>query len=215
MNQSGFELYMLPDNSWRITRMLDLTTKIVYIPDVIDGHSVSMIGEDVFMDNRYVEEVYLPCTISRIEAYAFAGCTNLKTVHCAYKGIPIEICESAFEDCVNLQTLYLGNIVSIGKMAFYNCKALTQFPFSECSSVQTFGRMAFALSGIKNLCVFDNQRVSQNMFKNCKIEIISLQNELHCDTGFYKLLENAKVLVAPNSPLLDLIYFGIDVEESI
>lgn len=215
MNKSGFQLYMLSDNSWCITKILDSTTKIVRVPETIDGYPVSMIGEDVFMDNRFVEGVYLPRTVVTIGAYAFAGCTNLKIVQRVYTSNPIDINESAFEDCVNLQEVYFSNILSIKPLAFYNCKALTYFPFTECSQVQTFGNMSFALSGIKTLHLFDHQKVSRRIFHKCEINEVFLQNELHCDNCFYELLEKAKVFVAPSSPLLDLIYLGINVEEAI
>lgn len=213
MSNSEFQLYMLSDNSWCITKTLNPTTKIVHIPENIDGHPVSMIGEDVFMDNRFIEEVYLPGTIITIGAYAFAGCTNLKIVQRIYTDNPITINENAFEDCVHLQKVYLNNIFSIQPMAFYNCKELTYFPFIECSQVQTFGNMSFALSGIKTIILFNHQKVFQRIFHRCDITEVFLQNELHCDNCFYELLKKAKVLVVPNSPLLDLIYFGIDVEE--
>lgn len=52
----------------------------VYIPDTIDGHTVSKIAENSFSDTDIVT-VTLPDTVKIIERYAFAGCSSLRSIY--------------------------------------------------------------------------------------------------------------------------------------
>ena len=49
----------------------------VVIPEVVDGKTVTQIGEGAFEENTALESIDLPDTITIIGKRAFKGCSNL------------------------------------------------------------------------------------------------------------------------------------------
>ena len=47
------------------------------IPGTVNGMTVTEIGEEAFMDNKYLVSIDLPDTITVIRARAFKNCSNL------------------------------------------------------------------------------------------------------------------------------------------
>lgn len=99
---------------------------IVEIPDEIDGKVVSEIGDSCFSQNkkykeyiettpidyscelcgRYIEEVYLPKTITKIGSWAFYNCRSLKKL--SIHEID-EVGSDAFMNCIQLHTLHVSS----------------------------------------------------------------------------------------------------------
>ena len=133
--------------SCTITGMLPHSTK-VYIPQVIDGYTVTAIDDYVFSDCRYITFIEIPETVLSIGVYAFSNCTNLTSVtipdsvtsigDCAFGGcsrltsvtIPdsvTSIGDSAFGGCSSLTSVTIpDSVTSIGYSAFYGCSSLTR-----------------------------------------------------------------------------------------
>ncbi len=55
--------------------------KYVIIPDNIAKYHVGSIATDTFQNNKEVEYLYIPASVSVIEPQAFKGCTSLRTVN--------------------------------------------------------------------------------------------------------------------------------------
>ena len=53
----------------------------VIIPDNIAKYHVGSIASDTFQNNKEVEYLYIPASVSVIDAQAFKGCTSLRTVN--------------------------------------------------------------------------------------------------------------------------------------
>ncbi len=53
----------------------------VIIPDNIAKYHVGSIASDTFQNNKEVEYLYIPASVSVIDSYAFKGCTSLRTVN--------------------------------------------------------------------------------------------------------------------------------------
>ncbi|MGL4948518.1 MAG: leucine-rich repeat protein [Mycoplasma sp.] len=54
------------------------TTTSLEIPSDISGINVVAIAEDAFKNNKKIENITLPPTMTKIGSYAFSGCTSLK-----------------------------------------------------------------------------------------------------------------------------------------
>ena len=77
---------------------------------------------------------------TRLEARAFADCTNLETIslpNVTYIG------NEAFDNCTNLETISLPNVTRIGNEAFDNCARLKEVRISDRGSKLTIGAKAF------------------------------------------------------------------------
>ena len=53
------------------------TATSLTIPETVEGMTVVEIGEEAFMDNKYLVSIDLPDTITVIRARAFKNCSNL------------------------------------------------------------------------------------------------------------------------------------------
>lgn len=53
----------------------------VIIPDNIAKYHVASIASDTFQNNKEIKYLYIPASVSVIEAHAFNGCTELRTVN--------------------------------------------------------------------------------------------------------------------------------------
>ncbi len=136
----------------------------VIIPEALEGHPVTEIGERAFEGCSYVTSVTIPDGVTTIGDYAFAFCRSLISV-----GIPDsveEIGTASFIGCVELVYVTLPDgTKSIGRDAFFGCKGLTSIiipdgveeiggsAFSDCTgltsvtipgSVKTLGEFVFS-----------------------------------------------------------------------
>lgn len=99
---------------------------IVDIPDELDGHPVTMLGEFSFWKCMSLQEVNCKRRHKRgleltISPYTFSECDNLRMVflHCDY----VDIKENAFTGCSDLHTLQIDA---------WNCN-IERFAFRGCS----------------------------------------------------------------------------------
>lgn len=96
----------------------------VDIPDMLDGHSVSRIGDHAFSWRILLRNVTVPKGIEEIGSSAFAGCNNLRSVKLP-DGIKI-IGDNAFSECGNLAEVQIPqSVISIGRWAFSGCHSLS------------------------------------------------------------------------------------------
>ncbi len=52
----------------------------LFIPETIDGHTVTAIGNRAFKGNLRLAAVTIPDTVTEIEEDAFSGCTGLTSI---------------------------------------------------------------------------------------------------------------------------------------
>lgn len=112
----------------------------VVIPEkVYNGtkeYTVTGIGF-TFQDNKTLEKVTWPSTVTEIPSGMFSGCSNLKTVENIKEVTSIG--GSAFIGCNNLIALDLG-LCGIGSQAFNGCSKLQSIGESaKCTSVDIHG----------------------------------------------------------------------------
>lgn len=123
---SGDFIYEIQhDDSAMVVRYCGKDT-IVDIPDELDGHPVTMLGEFSFWKCMSLQEVNCKRRHKRdleltISSHAFSECDNLRMVflHCNY----VDIKENAFTGCSDLHTLQIDA---------WNCN-IERFAFRGCS----------------------------------------------------------------------------------
>ena len=153
-----------------LTKYTGKDSKII-IPD-----GVKKIDRNVFYNQEFIEEIYIPESIEIIEENNFIECKNLKfnvvdkikylgnekspylvliSSDRDIKDAPIQegcklIMSNAFNECYNLSKINLPSSVRyIGYMAFYNCNSLSELSFSE--NIKTIESNAFYDCNIKKL----------------------------------------------------------------
>lgn len=113
----------------------------VEIPTEFNGRPVVGIGPEVFYNLAAVVEVKIPDTVTYIDDYAFAGCTELTSITLP-AGV-LSIGAAAFAGCTKLETIELGNaLVSIDEFAFRDCPVLVNIELPD--TLETIGQGAFS-----------------------------------------------------------------------
>ncbi len=146
-----FEYTVLSDGTAQITGYVGFEEE-VSIPSVVDGYTVTSIGEHAFSYEPWpapaafglaqtgvsrfakITEVTIPDTVTSIEDYAFIWCENLKGVI-----IPDSVKSiggMAFAYCDSLSYLVIGSsLQSIGTNAFSSCESLESISVSKNNKV--------------------------------------------------------------------------------
>ena len=99
--------------------------------------NLSTLFENVFYQNKKIEKIILPNTLTTIGQYAFYDCTSLQTVTFE-KGSRLKtIEESAFEDCTELTSIEIpASVETIEDSAFKGCSKLATVTFEKGSQLK-------------------------------------------------------------------------------
>lgn len=76
------------------------------IPEKIDGFNVIAIGKKAFLGNRLLRQVTIPVSVCEIQDYAFAQCTNLKTIFIL--NAEIKLGNGVFTECNSITDICMG-----------------------------------------------------------------------------------------------------------
>lgn len=178
-NSNGYDFQILEDGTAKITNYdAEIIGNNVTIPNELDGHAVTEIGQQVFQ-NAAITSVTIPEGVTAIGDEAFESCTNLTTItipnsvtsigsgafaNDIFNEITIPdnvqtIGEEAFKGCSNLTTITIGESVSeIGNNAFQGCTNLTTLnyalPESNWNAIEigNTGNDPITLSAVKTYC---------------------------------------------------------------
>lgn len=92
----------IPKKTVTITKYTG-TESTVILPSTISGWPVTKIGEDALKDNTTITSVTIPDSVTEIDSNAFAGCTNLTSVHYAgnWSNLTIQSGNPAVQDAAN------------------------------------------------------------------------------------------------------------------
>lgn len=115
------------------------------IPSNIEGTDITGIDDEVFMDRERIRSVTIENGIE-------------------YIGV------SAFEDCVNIETLFVPNTVTyIDEYAFYGASSLEEVDFEENSNLAVISWMTFASTGLYEVTIPESvTNIHEKAFRNCK-----------------------------------------------
>lgn len=156
--------------------------------DVVVPYGIEIIGENSFMDNDTVVNVFLPDTIKIIDLCAFDN-TQLETIilpqglerigtlafdntnlrHIVIPGTCKVIEDEAFTCCMNLKSVILSPGVStLQRLAFHCCSDLEYIFIPE--SLTQIGDGAFATQCITTRIVVDPRNAHYYFMDNCLID---------------------------------------------
>ena len=118
-----------------MTNLKDLDLSEVNLP---------ILFEKVFHENKKIEKIILPSTLTTIGQYAFYDCTSLQTVTFE-KGSRLKtIEESAFEDCTALTSIEIpASVERIEDRAFKGCSKLATVTFEKGLQLKTIENSTF------------------------------------------------------------------------
>lgn len=119
----------------------------VTVPDELDGHTVSAIGEVAFADCTTLTGVGLPDSVTSIGNLAFWNCTQLTALE-----LPVSLThigDLAFWGCSQIpHVLIPDTVASVGVNPFMGCTSLTRISVSpEHPTLATVGGALFEKAG--------------------------------------------------------------------
>ena len=145
----------------------------LFIPETIDGHTVTAIGNRAFKGNLRLAAVTIPDTVTEIGQDAFSGCRNLTSV--SLSNNLDSIYESAFESTA-ISTLSLpSKLTRLDRKAFANCTNLQHVSIPATLTTTTYGTISDDWNGPFNGCSSLNSvsfaegitSVLLHLFENC------------------------------------------------
>ncbi len=152
------------DNTATITKYLG-SGGAVTIPGTLDGHIVTKIGQDAFLNRIDLTSVIIPDSVVEIGRYAFSA-TGLTSVTILGNVSKIDL--AAFFGCTELVSLTVsGSITEIGEWAFAGCTALTSVTIPK--SVISIDEYAFSVCiGLTSVTIPKSTTwIGQKAFDNC------------------------------------------------
>ena len=165
-NVVGEKLMGYNDNKYK-TKFTTLN-----IPSVIDGKTITSIGNNAFRNNVSLTSITIPSSVTAIGGFAFYDCVALTSITIPNSVTSIE--SSAFASCVDLTSVTIPNsVTSIGVSAFRKNFSLTSITIPN--SVTAIG--GFAFYECKNLTVIIKQTdpAKTKLDKNTFIKIKELK----------------------------------------
>ena len=171
---------------WQVYKYEGSAAEISLPETINDGkgrnYYVGAIRQKAFQDNTRITGVTFPERYYYvINAWAFSGCTNLKTVNTTTA--LMDVGERAFENCTSLQSF---------AMPGEHRQSVDSYAFSGCTSLQSFSMVGYpgkakiadhVFSGCKNLTQVSLSAnvvsIGDNAFENCtNLESITLYNTI-------------------------------------
>ncbi len=81
-------------------------------------------AKNLYLNGKLITELEIPDNVTRINEFAFEGCTSLTSV--TIPDSVTSIGSNAFDGCTSLTSITIpDSVTSIGNYAFYNCTSLT------------------------------------------------------------------------------------------
>ena len=146
----GYYTYIVENGEAIIVDVDNSISGDITIPSLLGGYNVSEIGSFAFSACRDITTVTIQDNISRIGVRAFYNCNNIKSIKLPQ--VLQYIGTGAFRGCHSLINITLPtNITKIPAELFYECYNLLKLDIP--TNVSYIGDLAFAYSGIKNICI--------------------------------------------------------------
>ena len=165
------------------------TESTVILPSTINSWPVTKIGEDALKDNTTITSVTIPASVTEIGSNAFAGCTNLTSVHYAgdWSNLTIQSGNPAVQDAANAPLFDFEFIppdntaVIVTNYKYNGAAADVTIPSRyQGKPVTTIGHAAFFNSAVTSVTIPDSvTSISDEAFINCpKLTNISIPNSV-------------------------------------
>ena len=157
--------YKIDNDEVTITRYIGSDLAVV-IPSVIEGCSVTSIGDYAFNGFPGLTSITIPDSVTSIGEYAFSNCSGLTsiTIPDGVTGIGY----NTFNGCTSLTNITIPDSVKgIGDCAFYGCSGLTSIKIPD--NVTSIGKYAFSnCSGLTSVTIPDSvTSIKEYVFASC------------------------------------------------
>lgn len=188
-------------------------------PESILGVPVVKIGTEAFYQNKFLQSVIIPHSISEIDDYAFASCSSL--INITQKGTQnfvdtIRLGEAVFHNCQKIQNINFPRLIEFqfgSDNHFVNCVNLEQLSiiaaeyigncsFRNCIKLNTLmldGEICFNHATFKSASNVDNFYVFG--------KVVNVEDKEMLD-----FISNKTLYIHPNSELQELAYNGYAVK---
>ena len=164
------------------------TESTVILPSTISSWPVTKIGEDALKDHTTITSVTIPASVTEIGSNAFAGCTNLTSVHYAgdWSNLTIQSGNPAVQDAANellfdFEFTPDNTAVIVTNYKYNGAAADVTIPSRyQGKPVTTIGHAAFFNSAVTSVTIPDSvTSISDEAFINCpKLTNISIPNSV-------------------------------------
>ena len=202
------------NDEWTLMRLADksIAKTDLNVPAQLWQKRVTNIAHNAFLRDNVVEKVQIPNTIVKIGGRAFYDCVRLQYLFFQRGTQLLEVRDSAFEWDGSLITLSCLRPVSLGKLAFANCKNLQlaegyftkieEDAFANCENLKT---VVFKSRGCD---------VHDNAFDACtNIKTLRIEEDFNCSDIFVqKFMYDKHIQCKKNSCFTELAFHGVDVE---
>lgn len=214
-----FTYALLEDGSAKILKYPRTNTGSVVIPDALDGHTVTCIGNRAFMDCWNLTDITLPDTVTIIEDKAFSNCINLRSFTLPDSVVSVGI--NPFSGSIYMEEIIVsqdhpalavvdGVLFSKEDQRLISClKALPETEYAVPQGTLAIGDLAFYGCELTNITLPDSvTSIGDGAFYSCKgltsitfpDSVISIgPNPLRCCDAL------TTIVVSPDHPALAVI----------
>ena len=126
MIKSGdYQYILLTDGTAELTNYTAYA-EFLTVPAQIDGHAVTSIGSEAFINSEFLSSIILPDCLTTIGIDAFCGCSFHTSITLPNSLTSIEAW--AFSGCESLASITLpDSLTTIGNWAFKSCPVSLNF----------------------------------------------------------------------------------------
>ena len=140
MIKSGdYQYILLTDGTAELTNYTAYA-EFLTVPAQIDGHAVTSIGSEAFINSEFLSSIILPDCLTTIGIDAFCGCSFHTSI--TLPNSLTSIGNGAFAGCESLtRSILPSSLTSIEAWAFSGCESLASITLPD--SLTTIGNWAF------------------------------------------------------------------------
>lgn len=175
------------------TWLLDIQTGHLEINMQNDGDG-SLCSDGWGQYRKLVKSATIVGSISLISDRSFSACRLLERVEIA-SACDLAICDEAFQNCCNLQSVSIeGSVKRIGEQAFNHCSSLRGFLLPE--GLNEIEKSAFAFSGLVAVKIPDSvTQLGELCFRECEnLQVVILGNHIEDITDVFLGCNNIEIL---------------------
>lgn len=142
-NKDGYVFFTDDDTDNHYLLAYNGSNTELVLPESINDNDYK-IHQYAFYGRDDITKVTLSDGVTRIGNYAFAACSNLKSIIIGEDSRLTEIMTYAFSTCTSLESIFIPDgVTTIWYYAFQYCKKLTNVVFEKDSQLQLIGEHAF------------------------------------------------------------------------